>query len=154
MKNKFTIIALISSLIFLSSCSKDILRPYEDRLEGGTWTLDKVIEVGFPESSISILRGSYTFYGDGAMIYEDRYGGFFEGDWTIRKFYSDQCYIDDWGNSVCDSDMWRELTIFAVDYYTKERIRILFDDIRFVGTNTFKAYIYDRRGSYIFTFRR
>lgn len=154
MRNKFTLIALLSSLIFLTGCSKDILRPYEDRLEGGTWRLDRVSEVGFPRSSITILRGDYTFYSDGSMIYQDRYGGFFEGDWQIRKFLSDECYIDDWGNSVCNSEYWRELTIYAVDYDTRERIRIIFDDIRFTGTNTFKGYIYDVGGTYIFTFRR
>lgn len=154
MRNKFTLIAVLSSLLILTSCSKDAFKPYEDRLEGGTWRLDKVTEVGFPRTAIDILRGTYTFYTDGTMVYEDRYDGFFEGDWRIRKFWSEECFIDEWGNTICDSELWRELSIYAVDYYTRERIQILFDNIRFVGTNTFKAYIYDRGGTYIFTFRR
>ncbi len=153
MRNKSTLIFLLGAVLLLSSCSKDALKSYENRLEGGRWRLEKVTEIGFPRS-IDILSGSYRFYDDGRMTYDDHSGSFFEGEWNLHKYWYSSCFWAESGGTICDDQYFRELSIFAVDRYSSEQIRIHFDNIQFTGTNTFKAYIYERTGTYVFRFRR
>lgn len=153
MKNIYTLSTLLVALTVFSGCSKDFLKPYDDRIEG-TWTLTDVDKIGFGSTNLSFTGGRFTFYGSGKAEFEDGYGGFYEGNWNIRKRNNSDCYIDETGNSVCNTRTERNLQINVTDFVTHDVRSEFFDEMVFTGTNKFKAYIYDGSRTYVFYFRR
>ncbi len=69
-------------------------------------------------------------YGSGQLDYQDGYGGFYEGNWDIRRI------------NVEDGTI-KTLKIYCVDHATGDVLGEYFDEMVFTGTNTFEAYIYD-----------
>ncbi|WEK35713.1 MAG: hypothetical protein P0Y53_24775 [Candidatus Pseudobacter hemicellulosilyticus] len=153
MKQLYSFILLLFVAVGSSSCSKDVLKPYEDRIEGA-WELTNVKKIGRGSTNIAFDGGLFTFYGSGRMSWEDGYGGYYEGDWSIRRQNIPDCYVDENGNQQCDSRLVRNLRVNVVDFGNRDTRFEYFDEILFVSTNRFKAYIYDGNRTYIFEFRR
>lgn len=153
MKKLYSLSILLVVLIFFTGCSKDILKPYDDRIEG-VWELTDVDKVGWGSTNLNFTSGRFTFYGNGRAEYEDGYGGFYEGRWDIRSRSIPNCYVDENGNSVCDGRYVSTLSVNVTDFVTHDVRSEYFDEIIFTGTNQFKAYIYDDGRTYVFRFRR
>lgn len=153
MKKLYSLSTLFVILISFTGCSKDILKPYDDRIEG-VWELTDVNKVGWGSTNLNFTDGRFTFYGNGQVEYEDGYGGFYEGRWDIRTRSIPDCYIDENGNSVCDGRSVRTLSINVTDFVTHDVRSEYFDEIVFTGTNRFKAYLYDGNRTYVFKFQR
>ena len=143
--------------IILSGCSKDFLKPYEDRLEGSTWRLVDIDKRGIGGGSMPITfrDGEFSFFDNGELRYTDGAGNVYNGSWNMRKYWMrDRCYIDENGYEDCDEKRVRSLSITAVDFSSQRVLNEFFDDIVFTGTNRFKAFIYTGFATYIFRFRR
>lgn len=153
MKKLYSLSTLFVMLLLFTGCSKDILKPYDDRIEG-VWELTDVDKVGFGSTNLDFTGGRFTFYGNGRLEYEDGYGGFYEGRWDIRKRNIPDCYIDEYGNSMCDSRYVRTLSMNVTDFANHDMRTEFFDEIVFTGTNRFKAYLYDGNRTYVFRFKR
>ena len=154
MKNIYTLSTMFVVLMLFTGCSKDFLKPYDDRIEGGTWELTDIDKVGWGSTNLNFTGGRFTFYGSGKVEYEDGQGGYYEGNWSIRNRNIPDCYTDENGNYVCDSRYVRTLQIQVIDYVTQDMRTEYFDEIMFTGTNRFKAYIYDGARTYVFKFSR
>jgi hypothetical protein len=151
----FILILLFSSLFF--SCSKDFLKRYEERMEGGTWTLEDVDRFGFngSTSGLPFRDGQFTFSDGGALQYTSTSGDTLQGSWDLRKRrMTGNCYTDDNGNRNCDDRQVRSMQIVVINFVTQEVRSEYFDEILFTGTNRFKAYIYSGSSTYVFRFRR
>lgn len=153
MKKLYTFSTLLVVFIIFSGCSKDIFKPYDDRIEG-VWTITDIDKVGWGNTNLNFTGGRFTFYGSGRVEYEDGYGGFYEGRWDIRSRNLSDCYIDEYGNSICDGRTVRTLSINVTDFVTHDVLFEYFDEIVFTGTNRFKAYLYDGNRTYVYKFRR
>lgn len=140
MKYLYSFSLLVAVTFLFTSCSKDVLKPYDDRLEG-TWELTDVYKVGFGHSDIAFDGGLFTFYSSGQLDYQDGYGGLYEGDWDIRRINTDEGTI-------------KTLKVYGVDHHTGDIISEYFDEMVFTGTNRFEAYIYDGARTYTFRFSR
>ena len=140
MKYLYSFSLLVAVSLFFTSCSKDIFRPYEDRIEG-TWELTDVEKYGPGSSYIAFDGGLFTFYGSGRLAYQDGYGGYYEGDWDVRRINTGDGTI-------------KTLKVSCVDYQTKDQLAEYFDEMVFTSTNRFKAFIYDGPRTYTFYFSR
>lgn len=153
MKKLYALSALLLATVLLSACSKDILKPYDDRIEG-TWELTDINKIGFGNTNLSFDGGRFTFYGNGRMKYEDGYGGYYEGEWQIRNRNIPDCYTDENGVNVCDNRYVKTLLINVTDFGSHDVRSEFFDEMVFTGTNRFKAYIYDGGRTYVYKFSR
>lgn len=149
MKKLYLSLLIFTTIIFLSACSKDIFKDYEDRIEG-TWRLDDVDRIGIGTSNVTFTEGRFTFIEPGRFEYTDRFGGFYEGSWDIRK----QRIRGNCDNGDCDDRNVKSLSITAVDFQTRDLKTEYFDEIKFTGTNKFNAFIYLNSRTYVFRFRR
>lgn len=140
MKYLYSFSLLVAVTFLFTSCSKDILKPYDDRIEG-SWELVDVYKVGIGHSDLAFDGGLFTFYGSGRMSYDDGYGGYYEGDWDIRRINTNDGQI-------------KTLKVYCVDHGTGDVLGEYFDEMIFTGTNRFEAYIYDGPRTYTFKFRR
>jgi hypothetical protein len=128
--------------ILAVSCSKDFLKSYDRRIEGGTWELYDVNSFGIGGGySLPFTSGRFRFFDDGQLEYTDNQGNFYEGSWNIRKEYR-------------NDETLRQLIITAVDFQTQQVLSETFDDMMFTGTNRFKAFIYTGGKTYTFKFKR
>ena len=154
---KFYLLSVPFMLLLFTGCSKDFLKNYEDRLEGGVWHLVDVDKRGIGGGSLPIAfrDGSFRFYDNGSIEYTDGAGNQYDGSWTMRKYWiTDRCYIDEYGDQDCDNKRVRSLHINLVDFSSQRVLNEFFDDIVFTGTDRFKAFIYTGSATYIFRFRR
>ena len=128
--------------LFFTGCSKDFLKRYEDRVEGGSWELYDVNSFGIGGgTTLNVTSGRFTFLGGGQLEYRDNDGNLYQGTWDIRKeYYTDQTV--------------RQLHIYAVDFTNQRVVSEVFDDMQFTGTNRFKAFIYANTRTYTFKFKR
>ena len=143
--NKIYLVSLLllASVSFLSGCSKDFLKRYENRIEGGTWELYKTKSHGWGRSfNVAFNSGYFTFLPNGRLEYEDLSGNLYDGSWDMRVDY------------IQDDRRVRTLLITAVDFVTQDVFSEYFDEIRFTATNRFCAYIYGVNKTYIFYFKR
>src|SRR5687768_13206057 len=84
----YTVILLL--VVTFSGCSKDFLKPYEDRVEGGTWELHDVDRRGIGGGyDPPFTGGRFNFFPGGQLEYIDLAGNVYEGSWSIRKYNSD-----------------------------------------------------------------
>jgi hypothetical protein len=154
------IYSLLSIFIFcslLAGCSKDFLKKYDDRIEGGVWRLVDVDRLGWGGSTgnLPFRDGQFVFLDDGRLEYTNSLGEIYQGNWDIRRdWVRGQCYTDEDGRYECDDRYVRSLRITAVNFTTQDIRSEFFDEIIFTGTNRFKAYIYTGTRSYVFRFRR
>jgi len=126
----------------LMGCSKDFLKPYDDRIEGGTWELYDVNSFGIGGGySLPFTNGKFRFFDNGDLEYTDADGNFYEGSWNIRKDY-------------VGDETTRQLIITAVDFASQRVVSETFDDMRFTGTDKFRAFVYAGSRSYTFKFKR
>ncbi|QEC40345.1 hypothetical protein [Pseudobacter ginsenosidimutans] len=141
MKYLYSFTLLVTLTLLFTSCSKKSwLAPYDDRLEG-TWELVDVYKTGFGHSDLAFDGGLFTFYASGQLDYQDGYGGYYEGDWDIRRI------------NTADGTI-KTLKVYCVDRATGIVLGEYFDEMIFTGTNRFEAYIYDGARTYTFQFRR
>ena len=143
MKKNYTLIFLSAfSLLLVAGCSKDFLKPYEDRIEGGTWELHDVDRRGIGGGYDPMFTGGrFTFLDNGELLYVDEAGNQYEGSWSIRKYNSGDGRI-------------RTLSITAIDFQNQRVLAEDFDNIQFSGTNRFRAFVYTGNRTYIFRFKR
>jgi hypothetical protein len=151
---KIYAVLLPFAIIISSGCSKDILRNYEDRIEGN-WRLDDVDRIGFGNSSLPFTEGKFIFSLGGKLEYTDGSGVKYDGSWNMRRHsIRGNCNTDNNGNRECDDRDVRSLQITAIDFQSQDVRTEHFDEIVFTGTNRFKAYIYLSARTYVFKFRR
>ncbi len=141
--NKIYTLLIISAVLFLGSCSKDVLKSYKDRIIG-TWQLDRVNRVGFggDTDDLPFREGSqFEFNENGGLVFNDTNGDVYSGSWDIeRTFVNDQ--------------QVRQLHIAAVNFTTQQVRSELFEEIQFTGTNKFKGFIRQGLRTYVFHFER
>lgn len=155
--NKFYFFSfLIILTIAWSGCSKDFLKRYDDRIEGGVWRLTDVDRLGGGSTgNLPFRDGQFAFYDDGKLEYTNSQGELYQGSWDIRRDWTrGQCYTDEDGRYECDDRYVRSLRVTAVNFTNQDILSEFFDEIIFTGTNRFKAYIYTASRSYVFRFRR
>lgn len=141
MKKHYTLILLLSLTLF--GCSKDFLKPYEDRIEGGTWELHDIDRQGFGGGFDPMFTGGrFTFFSGGEMEYTDQDGNFYEGSWNMRKYNGP------------DGGRVRSLSVTAIDFTNNRVLTENFDDMQFSGTDRFRAFIYTGNRTYVFRFKR
>jgi hypothetical protein len=143
MGKHYTLILSAFSLLLVAGCSKDFLKPYEDRIEGGTWELHDIDRRGIGGGGYDpvFTGGRFNFFDNGELHYVDEAGNEYEGTWSMRKY--------DTGDGRV-----RSLTITAIDF-NSQRVRFeSFDDMQFSGTNRFHAFVYSGGKTWVFRFRR
>ena len=130
-------------LIFIfSSCSKDFLKPYDDRIVG-TWRIADINRVGFGGGGeeLPFSTGTFVFNNDGSLLYTDNAGNTSDGYWNIEK-------------RNVNSNVIRTLQITAIDFNTQQVKSEFYDDISFRSTNHFVAKINDPLRTFVTHFRR
>jgi hypothetical protein len=145
MRKIYTSLAILS-LLFFAGCSKDFLKPYDDRIVG-TWQIDDVDKFGFGGSvnDLPFKEGTFRFNKDGTLVYTTSSGSIFNGTWDIRKKR-----VGDSDNS----DVYHSLQITAVNFNTQQVLGEYYDDINFTGTNHIKARIMLGTRTYVTHLRR
>jgi hypothetical protein len=139
---KIYFLLLPALFILAAGCSKDFLKSYDERVEGGTWELYDVNSFGIGGGySLPFTNGRFRFFDNGDLEYTDNQGTVYEGSWNIRKEY------------INDQTL-QQLIITAVNFQTQDVISETFDDMWFTGTNKFKAYVYAGSKTYTFKFKR
>jgi hypothetical protein len=134
---------MVFSIFLLTGCSKDFLKPYDDRIIG-TWRISEVNRVGIGGNTdkLSFRDGTFTFNNDGSLVYTNSSGAEFTGHWNIQKKYYN------------DNDVKRSLEITAVDFINQQVLGEYYDDMVFRGTNHFKAKVFSGLTTYVTHFRR
>jgi hypothetical protein len=128
--------------ILAVACSKDFLKSYDKRIEGGIWELYDVNSFGIGSGySLPFTSGRFRFFDNGEMEYEDNQGNLYRGSWNIRKEYR-------------SDETVRQLHVTAVDFQTQRVISETFDNMVFTGTNRFKAFVYAGAKTFTFKFKR
>jgi hypothetical protein len=145
MRKIYTSLAILSFLLF-AGCSKDFLKPYDDRIVG-RWQIDDINKFGFGGSvnDLPFRDGSLQFNKDGTLIYTTSSGSVFNGTWDIQKKR-----VGDGGNS----NVYHSLQITAVNFITQQVLGEYYDDINFTGTNHIKARIILGTRTYVTHLRR
>lgn len=157
MRKFYFFTALVISSFIWSSCSKDFLKKYDDRIEGGVWRLVDVDRLGWGGSTgnLPFRDGEFVFLDNGKLEYTNSSGELYQGNWDIRRdWVRGQCFTNENGHYECDDRYVRSLRISAVNFTTQDIRSEFFDEIIFTGTNRFKAYLYTGTRSYVFRFRR
>jgi hypothetical protein len=133
---------LFLAAIVFSSCSKDFLKPYDDRIVG-TWRVSEVnrIGIGGDAADIAFRNGKFQFNGDGTLIYTDDAGNVSSGTWDIQK-------------RNVNNDIIRTLQITAVDFNSQQVRAEFYDEMNFRSTNHFVAKINNTLRTFVTHFRR
>ena len=133
---------LLLSILLLSSCSKDFLKPYDDRIVG-TWRISDVnrIGIGGSSSEVRFTGGSFSFHDNGTLIYTDSDGNVFDGSWDVQK-------------RTINNNTVRSLQITAVDFNSQIVLSEFYDEMNFRGTNHFVAKINTPLRTFVTHFRR
>ncbi len=157
MKKVYTFTIIVVTFILLNSCSKDFLKNYEERLEGGIWRLVDIDRrgIGGRIDYFDFERGEFIFSDNSSIEYRDLQGNTFTGTWDMRKYWTgNNCYTNEYGDRNCSNRRVRSLGITVTSSSLAAIKTEYFDDIQFTGTNRFKAFIYSGYSTYIFRFRR
>ena len=141
--NKIFTFLIACSFFLFNSCSKDILKSYEDRILG-TWQIDRVNKVGFGGDieDLPFQEGNnFTFMENGALEFIGNNGEVYSGSWDMERAYYDDQQV-------------RALHIAVVNFTTQQLRSELFEEIQFTGTNKFKGFIRQGLHTYVFHFER
>lgn len=140
MKHLYALVVISAAI--LSSCSKDFLKPFEDRIIG-TWRITDVnrVGVGGSSSEVRFRNGSFTFNENGTLEYTDPDGNIYSGSWDIQK------------RSI-DNNIIRNLQITAVDFNSQLVLSEFYDEMNFRGTDHFVARINTPLRTFVTHFRR
>ena len=135
-------IALASFLLF-NSCSKDIFKSYEERIEG-TWELDDINRTGIggDRDDLPFRDGSFVFTNNGGLTYTTGSGAVFKGSWDMQR------------GPAADNGTPTSLQITAVNFTTQEIRSEYFEQIQFTGTDKFKAWVRQGWQTYVYHFKR
>jgi hypothetical protein len=141
MKNIYSAVALLI-LLSLSSCSKDFLEKYDNRVVG-TWRITDVDRRGLGGNinNLAFTQGTFVFSDGGQLTYTDASNNVYTGRWDIIKKYTNE-------------ETRRGLEISVADFANQHILSEYYDDMNFVGTNHFRTTIYSGGHSYITHFRR
>lgn len=133
---------ILLAFIFLSGCSKDVLKSYDSRIIG-TWRITDVnrIGIGGNTSKLSFTDGTFIFEDNGSLTYINKANISFKGRWEIVK-------------RIINNETARTLQVTAVDFTTQQILSAYYDQINFVSTNHFKARITSAFRTYVTHFYR
>lgn len=151
MKQRYFSVITFLLLVLLSSCSKDFLKPYEERIEG-SWSLIDVDRRGLNGSTggLPFRDGTFIFSENGNLEYISTAGETYQGSWNLRKrWMRGNCNDGD-----CSDRYVRSLQIHAINFTTQDVITEYFDEIKFTGTNKFRAFIFSGASTYVYRFSR
>ena len=143
MKNLYFLSIALSLGLLFNSCSKDILKPYEERIVG-TWVLDDINRAGIggDMDDLPFREGSFSFTNNGGLTYTTATGAVFKGSWDIQKKVN------------TDNNAIQSLQVTAVNFTTQEIRTEYFEDIHFTGKDKFKAYVRQGWHTFVFHFKR
>lgn len=147
MKKLYSFSVVLALCFLAAGCSKDFLKRYEDRIDGGVWRLTDVDRQGFGGSisHLPFTGGQFTFYENGGLRYVNENGREYTGTWDIRR---------EWRSDGDNDEQVKALHITAVDFAGQDIRSEYFHEMVFTGTDRFKAYIYSGFHTYVFRFRR
>lgn len=139
---KIYILTISVLFIAFSSCSKDFLKRYDERI-AGIWRISDVDRFGIGGSTgnLAFQGGTFTFKSDGTLTYVDDANVTYQGNWDIVK-------------KNINDEIVHSLQITAVNYITQTVLTQYYDDMDFAGTNYFKARIISGLHTYVTHFRR
>ena len=132
---------LLLTLIFLASCSKDFLKSYDRRIVG-TWEISDIDRYGFSGNDNLPFKegGTFVFTRDGQATYTFN-GVMYNGSWDLRT-------------ERFGEESKRALQVTVIDYNSQQMQSDYFNDMHFVSTNRFNAYIEYGSRTYVYRFRR
>ena len=138
---KFYTATLLLSIIALTGCSKDFLKSYDRRIVG-TWEIIDIDRYGFSGNDNLPFKegGLFTFTRDGQATYLFN-GATYEGSWDLRT-------------ETFGDESKRALQVTVIDYNTQQMRSDYFNDMHFVSTNRFNAYIEYGSRTYVYRFKR
>jgi hypothetical protein len=136
---------LYASLLLVtlfSGCSKDILKPYDERIIG-SWRITEIDRVGIggSTSNLPFREGTMTFEAGRTLTYVNS-SGTYQGTWDLVKKYPDE------------EEVQRSLQVTAVDFTGRSVLAEYYDDISFRSTDHFVATKQSGTHTYITHFRR
>jgi hypothetical protein len=139
---KISTLALFLPVVLFYGCSKDVLKRYDKRIVG-TWRISDVdrFGIGGDRDHLPFVDGNFTFRDDGTLTYVDATNANFEGTWDIVK-------------KTINDETVRSLHVTAIDFNNQLVLSEYYDDIKFLGTNHFKANILRTLHTYVTHFRR
>lgn len=153
MKKIYTVLFIA---VFFTGCSKDILESYDEKIIG-SWTLTDVDlrGIGGDKDKLPFLAGNFLFEEGGKLTYTDLLGAQYDGSWDVDVDYtSTGGYADENGNVINSQARLLTLDITAIDFTSQEVRSEHFQEIRFNGSNKFKAFIRYGMHTYVFFFER
>jgi hypothetical protein len=134
----FGIILLTSFL--LASCSKDILKTYDQRIIGD-WEITEINGFGFGGYSLTFSEDEKFSFSKNGQLTHTSGGQVYQGSWDIRKI-------------VKDDNTTQALHITAVNFGSQAVRTEYFNDLQFTTSNRFKAVINNGTKAYIYHFVR
>ena len=141
MKKIYSSLFIISSLFFFG-CSKDFLKPYEDRIIG-TWHITEInkIGIGGNTDNLPFQNGNFEFSRDGSLLYTDGSGNRSNGYWEIEKRNE-------------NNEIKRTLHITAVNFNNQDIQSEFYDEMDFRSTNHFVGKVNNAFHTFVTHFKR
>ncbi|MGV3656443.1 MAG: hypothetical protein ACO1NX_00760 [Chitinophagaceae bacterium] len=138
---KFYVFTSLLLLIFISGCSKDFLKSYDRRIVG-TWVIDDIDRYGFSgRDNLPFKEGGiFNFNRDGEATYTIDSANY-KGSWDIRT-------------QIFGDETVRALQLTVVDFNNQRMLSDYFNDMRFISTNRFNAFIEYNTRTYVYRFKR
>lgn len=150
MKKLLLFIAPFLMLLVMTSCSKGVLVPNQNSIEG-SWVLTEASQSdGFNWTYFNsgMEDGVFDFYRNGDAEYDDGFNRM-RGQWRIRTLSNG--YYDQYGRYQNNIHQTFEVDVY--DSRTQGSINLIFDDI-VVHPNTLIGTAYDGRYVIRYTFKR
>ena len=134
--------SFIIPVFLLSACSKDFLKPYDDRIVG-KWRISDVDRVGIGGSTdqLSFREGEFVFNEDGSLVYVNVSGDTLNGHWDIQK-------------RTIHEETIRTLQLTAIDFNSQVMKAEFYDDMQFRSTDHFVGKVQQTLRTYVTHFRR
>jgi hypothetical protein len=137
---------LYTSLVLLTlttGCSKDILKPYDERIIG-SWRIADVdrMGIGGSTSNLPFREGTITFQEGRTLTYTNP-SGTYSGTWDLVKKYPHEE----------GDDVQQSLQVTAVDFGGGAVRAEYYDDINFRSTDHFVATKHSGAHTYVTHFR-
>jgi len=140
--NRLFTLSLFTLFGLATGCSKDLLKPYEERIIG-TWEITDVdrFGIGGSTSNLPFQEGRFTFAENGKLTYVDANNNSFTGTWEIIK-------------KLVDDERVQSLQVTAIDFNNQRVLSEYYDDLNFTGTDRFKAHTHSGSHTYVTHFHR
>jgi hypothetical protein len=141
MKQIYSLSFSLLLLVIFSSCSKDFLKPYDERIIG-SWRITEIDVRGIGGSSrnLAFNEGEFSFLDDGRLVY-NRQGRTYQGSWDLRRVNR-------------NDERVQVLQLSAIDFAAQDVRTEYFDDINFTNTNRFRGFIHSGNRTYVVHFIR